>query len=74
MDFHDQRSRDLIRSEGRPKALDVARKTRGLLTKYVSSRRMQVAGEPTVTILWGRIVLTGVAVIGGAALLVHALR
>ncbi len=74
MDFHEQRSRDLIRSESRPRALDVARKTRGILGRYVSSRRLQVNGEPTTQILWGRVLLAGGVLVLGVFLLVHALR
>lgn len=74
MDFHEQRARDLIRAESRPRANEIARNTRGLLDRYVSSRRMQANGETVTQVLWGRILavagVVGLAVLGVA----HALR
>jgi len=66
MDFHEQRARDLIRAETRPRAVDIAHKTRGILTRYVSSRRMQSEGATVTKVLWGRVALT----VGALALLV----
>jgi hypothetical protein len=66
MDFHEERARDLARAETRPRAIESGKKTRGLLDRYVSSRRMQSRGDPVTRILWGRIAIT----LGGLILLV----
>ena len=66
MDFREQRSGDLNRAATRAGALHGAAKTRGLLERYVSSRRAPAVGvEPVTQILWGRIALSlaGVAVV-----------
>ncbi len=73
MDFHEQRARDLIRSETRPRAVNIAQKTRGILDRYVSSRRLQAEGTPVTSLHWGRVLLAlgavGLLVLGAARIL-----
>lgn len=71
MDFHEQRSADLRRAASRPRALEAAGKTRGLLSRYISSRRAPAGTEPVIRIRWGRVVL---AIAGLGLLVLGAVR
>ena len=68
MDFRAQRYRDRLRAEGRSLAIRTARRTRDILDGYVSARRGGI-GDPTVEVLWGRILV----LISGAAVGIYFL-
>ncbi len=57
MDFRAQRYRDRLRAEGRSIAIRTARRTRDLLDGYVSARRGLPLTDPSVQVLWGRILV-----------------
>jgi hypothetical protein len=74
MDFHEQRARDLIRSETRPRAVSIAQRTRGVLDRYVSSRRLQAEGGTVTSVRWGRVLVALGALallMAGASRLLH---
>jgi hypothetical protein len=56
MDFHEQRTRDLARASSRSRAIELARRTRGILSRYVQARQAP-PGATVTKILWGRILV-----------------
>jgi hypothetical protein len=72
MDFRAQRYRDRLRAEGRSIAIRTARRTRDILDGYVSARRGGPVSDPTVEVLWGRILVLVSAAAVGVYFLVQA--